>query len=63
MLGAMLKEPSMRRRLLDYSVYVVVRILICLVQALRITTGQRLARRLAWLFCDVLRVRARRGRR
>lgn len=47
----------MRRRILDYLVYVVVRILICIVQAMRIATGHRLARRLAWLFCDVLRIR------
>jgi Kdo2-lipid IVA lauroyltransferase/acyltransferase len=38
---------------------VVVRILICVVQAMRIETGHRVARRLAWLFADVLRVRAK----
>lgn len=41
----------------DFLVYVAVRILICVVQAMRIETGERLARRLAWLFCDVLHVR------
>jgi Kdo2-lipid IVA lauroyltransferase/acyltransferase len=46
-----------RRQLVDFSVYVVARILICIVQAMRIETGRRLARRLAWLFCRVLHVR------
>jgi Kdo2-lipid IVA lauroyltransferase/acyltransferase len=48
----------MRRQIVDFLVYVVVRILICVVQAMRLETGWRLARRLAWLFCDVLRIRA-----
>ncbi len=47
------------RRMADYLVYVVVRMLICVVQAMRIETGQVLAKRLAWLFADVLRVRAK----
>ncbi len=46
------------RRVGDYLVYLVVRVLICLVQALRIETGEALARRLAWLFCNVLKLRA-----
>jgi KDO2-lipid IV(A) lauroyltransferase len=46
------------KRIVDFLVYLVVRALICLVQALRIETGQGLARGLAWLFCDLLRVRA-----
>ena len=46
-----------RRQIVDFLVYLVVRILICIVQAMRMETGQRLARRLAWLFCDVLRIR------
>jgi KDO2-lipid IV(A) lauroyltransferase len=41
----------------DYLVYLVVRVLICVVQAMRIETGHRVARALAWLFSDVLRVR------
>jgi KDO2-lipid IV(A) lauroyltransferase len=50
---------SMRRRqIVDYLVYLVVRVLIGIVQAMRIETGRRLARRLAWLFCDVLHVRS-----
>ncbi len=47
------------RLIVDYLVYVVVRILICIVQAIRIETGERLARSLAWLFHDVLRVRGK----
>ncbi|MCD4727508.1 MAG: lysophospholipid acyltransferase family protein [Pirellulales bacterium] len=47
------------RLIVDYLVYVVVRILICIVQAIRIETGERLARSLAWLFHDVLWVRGK----
>jgi len=47
------------KRIVDFLVYLAVRLLICLVQAMRIETGRRLARGLAWLFCDLLRVRAR----
>ncbi|MFZ1933053.1 MAG: lysophospholipid acyltransferase family protein [Thermoguttaceae bacterium] len=47
-----------RRQIVDYLVYVAVRILICLVQAMPVETGQRLARLLARLFCDVLHVRS-----
>jgi len=46
------------RRLVDYLVYVVVRVLICVVQALRPETGVAIAGRLAWLFGDVLKIRA-----
>ena len=45
-------------RVVDFLVYVAVRILICIAQALRIETGHKIARGLAWLFCDVLRLRA-----
>ena len=45
------------RQMIDYLVYVVIRILICIVQAMRIETGRRVARGLAWLFCNVLHVR------
>jgi KDO2-lipid IV(A) lauroyltransferase len=41
----------------DYLVYLVVRVLISMVQAIRIETGHRVAKGLAWLFADVLRVR------
>ncbi len=44
-------------RVLDYLAYVVVRILICVVQATRIETGQAVAGWLAWLFHDVIRLR------
>ena len=47
-----------RKRIVDYLVYLVVRILICLVQALRIETGRMLTGWLAWLFCDAIKVRA-----
>ena len=47
-----------RKRIGDYLVYLVVRVLICLVQAMRIETGAVVARWFAWLFCDVLRIRA-----
>lgn len=46
-----------RRQIIDYLVYVVIRILICIIQAMRIETGQQVARGLAWLFCDVLHIR------
>ena len=46
-----------RQRIVDFLVYVVVRILICTVQAMRLETGRRFARTLAWLFCDVLQIR------
>lgn len=48
-----------RRLIVDYLVYVVVRILICIVQAIRIETGERFAHALAWLFCDVFRIRSK----
>lgn len=47
-----------RKRLVDFFVYLVVRVLICIVQAMRIDTGRRLAGHLAWLFGDVIRLRA-----
>jgi KDO2-lipid IV(A) lauroyltransferase len=47
-----------RNRVADYLVYVLVRILICIVQALPMEMGWGLARRLAWLLGQVLRVRA-----
>ena len=46
-----------RQQLLDFVVYVAVRMLICVAQAMRMETGQRLARSLAWLFCEVFHVR------
>lgn len=46
-----------RRLLADYLVYLVVRILICVIQSIRIETCQTLARGLSFLACDLLRVR------
>jgi KDO2-lipid IV(A) lauroyltransferase len=43
--------------LVHYLVYLAVRILICIVQAVPIDLGARLARQCAWLFHSVLRVR------
>jgi len=43
--------------LVDYLVYVVVRVLICAAQAIPLETGAWLAGGLAWLFGDLLRVR------
>ncbi|MEN6450070.1 MAG: lysophospholipid acyltransferase family protein [Thermoguttaceae bacterium] len=47
-----------RRKIVDFLVYLVARILICIVQAMRLETGVSVARGLAWFFCDVLRIRA-----
>jgi KDO2-lipid IV(A) lauroyltransferase len=44
---------------LDYLVYVAVRFLICIAQAIPIETGERWAKGLAWLFADVFRVRGK----
>ena len=41
----------------DYLVYLVVRLLICLVQAIDIEAGQGMVRGLAWIMAEVLRVR------
>jgi KDO2-lipid IV(A) lauroyltransferase len=45
------------RRVVDYSVYLVVRTFICVLQALRMETCQAVAALLATLFADVLKVR------
>ena len=42
-----------RNLLLDYLVYLAVRLFICVVQATRIETGREMARWLAWLAGDV----------
>ena len=47
-----------RKRLVDFLVYIVVRILICVAQTVRIETGHAIAQWLAWLFCDVLKIRS-----
>lgn len=46
-----------RKKTIDYIVYVIVRIFICIVQAMRIETGHQLARAMAWLFSEVLHIR------
>ncbi|NLE37487.1 MAG: lysophospholipid acyltransferase family protein [Pirellulaceae bacterium] len=46
-----------KQMVLDYLVYVVVRVLICIAQAMRIETGQAAARFLGWFFHEVLRLR------
>lgn len=45
------------QRAVDYLVFLVVRVLIAIVQAMRLETAQRWARVLAWIFADVLRIR------
>ena len=46
------------RRLGDFLVYLAARIVVCIVQAMRIDTGRKMARGLAWLLCDVIKIRA-----
>ncbi|MBN1589235.1 MAG: lysophospholipid acyltransferase family protein [Pirellulales bacterium] len=48
---------SKKKQVIDYLVYIVVRILICFAQTLRIETGQAITRWFAWFFCDVIRLR------
>lgn len=58
--GSPRKELLVQRfRFGDYLVYLAVRILICVVQAMRMETGQLVARRLAWLFADALGIRSK----
>ena len=45
------------KQLVDWLVYLVVRLFVCLVQTLSLETCQAIARLLAWLACDVLRLR------
>jgi Kdo2-lipid IVA lauroyltransferase/acyltransferase len=46
-----------KKAAVDYLVYLVVRILICVAQAIRIETGKYVTDGIAWFFCDVLRFR------
>ncbi len=48
-----------RKQIGDYLVFLVVRVVICIAQAVRIETGAAVASWLAWLFGDVLRLRAK----
>jgi Kdo2-lipid IVA lauroyltransferase/acyltransferase len=53
------EEMGMKwQRIVDFLVYAAVRTMICVVQAMRIETGQQLARAFAWLFCNVLHIRS-----
>ncbi len=47
------------KKILDYLAYVAVRILICIVQAVPLETGRKLAGRCAWLMYDVLHMRGK----
>lgn len=49
----------LRKKVLDYLAYVVVRLFICVVQAIRLETGIAIADTFAWLACDVLRLRGK----
>ena len=46
-----------RKQVVDFAVYIALRLLVCVVQAARVETGARVARGLAWVFCDGLKVR------
>lgn len=48
-----------RRLLIDYVVYLIVRVLVCVIQALHIETCQTLARGIAFLAGDLLRIRGK----
>ncbi|MGD9126341.1 MAG: lysophospholipid acyltransferase family protein [Planctomycetia bacterium] len=43
--------------IVNYLVYIVVRLFVCAIQATRVETGQRVANQLAWFFGEVLKVR------
>jgi KDO2-lipid IV(A) lauroyltransferase len=45
------------QRVLDYCVYIVVRVFIAAAQAVSIETGERIAKLVAWFFCEVLKIR------
>jgi KDO2-lipid IV(A) lauroyltransferase len=45
------------KRVTDWLVYLLVRLFICIVQALRLETCHSVARLLAWVACDVVRLR------
>ena len=53
------RRDHVAKDILDYAAYVAVRILICIVQALPLEMGRRLAAAAAWLMHDVLRMRAK----
>lgn len=45
--------------IVDYLAYIVVRVFICVIQAMRVETGHDIARGLAWLAGDVLHIRGK----
>ena len=47
------------RNLLDYSVYAFVRVFVCAVQCVPLDACRRISEFLAFLFCDVLRIRGK----
>ena len=47
------------KQLTDWLAYLGVRLFICLIQALSLETCQAVSRLLAWLACDVVRLRGR----
>ncbi len=52
------KKNKRRSPVADYGLYVVVRLLVCVVQSLSLSTCVSLSRGLAWLLHDVIRIRA-----
>jgi KDO2-lipid IV(A) lauroyltransferase len=48
-----------RKQVIDYLVYLLIRVFVAVAQAVRIETGQMIAQALAWLFCDVLKIRGK----
>ena len=53
----MLEIPVRLKPLMDWLVYVLIRVFICIIQTLRIETCQTIARVLSFLACDVARLR------
>ncbi len=50
---------TITKPILDYLAYVVVRVFICVIQAMRVETGHAIAQWLAWLASDILHVRGK----
>jgi KDO2-lipid IV(A) lauroyltransferase len=51
------KSATRRSRVVDYGVYLIARVLICVIQSLPLTACGQLARRLAFILHDVLNIR------
>lgn len=56
--GSRLRDDAMKQ-LTDWLVYLVVRLAICCVQALSLESCHAIARTLAWVACDLIRLRRR----